>query len=101
MQISSLMAPTRQWQCLDWSRRHLEHGLPTDASRTKNLCVTGHLAFRGLVSQHDLPAYLRSRQVTVALGEKPHVVQYRAQGALAQWWPLCEGAIEGRAGLEP
>ena len=38
--------------------------------------VTGHLAYRALVAQRDLPAYLRSQQVTVWLGPDLHVVQY-------------------------
>ncbi|MFO1261839.1 MAG: FAD-dependent monooxygenase [Rhodoferax sp.] len=58
--------------------------------------VTGHLAFRGLVSQHDLPAYLRSRQVTVWLGEKLHVVQYPVRkGHWLNVVAIVEGAIEG------
>ena len=38
--------------------------------------VTGHLAYRALISQHELPAYLRSQQVTVWVGPDLHVVQY-------------------------
>lgn len=58
--------------------------------------VTGHLAYRGLVSQHDLPAYLRSRQVTVWLGEKLHVVQYPVRkGHWLNVVAIVEGAIEG------
>ncbi len=38
--------------------------------------VTGHLAYRALIAQRDLPAYLRSQQVTVWLGPDLHVVQY-------------------------
>jgi salicylate hydroxylase len=37
---------------------------------------TGHLAYRALVLQSDLPQALRSQQVTVWLGPKMHVVHY-------------------------
>lgn len=53
-----------------WSTvRHLL--LNDDAPR-----VTGHLAYRSLIAQRDLPGYLRSRQVTVWMGPHLHVVQY-------------------------
>ncbi len=38
--------------------------------------ITGHLAYRALIPQRDLPAYLRSQKVTVWLGPDLHVVQY-------------------------
>jgi salicylate hydroxylase len=38
--------------------------------------VTGHLAFRAMVPQTDLPAELRSQVVTAWLGPKFHAVQY-------------------------
>ena len=38
--------------------------------------ATGHLAFRALVSQSDLPEALRSGSVTVWLGPRLHIVQY-------------------------
>jgi len=38
--------------------------------------VTGHLAYRALVSQVALPQALRSQHVTVWLGPRLHVVQY-------------------------
>lgn len=38
--------------------------------------LTGHLAYRALVAQADLPAHLRSDQVTVWLGPRLHVVHY-------------------------
>ncbi|TXT38154.1 MAG: salicylate hydroxylase [Comamonadaceae bacterium] len=41
---------------------------------------TGHLAYRAMVRQSDLPAYLRSDQVTAWLGPKLHVVQYPVRG---------------------
>ena len=41
---------------------------------------TGHLAYRALVLQSDLPAQLRSWQVTAWLGPRLHVVQYPVRG---------------------
>jgi salicylate hydroxylase len=41
---------------------------------------TGHLAYRAMVAQADLPAHLRSDQVTVWLGPRLHVVQYPVRG---------------------
>ena len=41
---------------------------------------TGHLAYRALVRQADLPAALRSQQVTAWLGPRLHVVQYPVRG---------------------
>lgn len=40
---------------------------------------TGHLAYRALVAQSDLPAALRSQQVTAWLGPNTHMVQYPVQ----------------------
>jgi salicylate hydroxylase len=37
---------------------------------------TGHLAYRALVAQADLPAHLRSDEVTVWMGPRLHVVHY-------------------------
>ena len=37
---------------------------------------TGHLAYRALVAQADLPGHLRSDQVTVWMGPRLHVVHY-------------------------
>ncbi|ABM38322.1 FAD-dependent monooxygenase [Polaromonas naphthalenivorans] len=42
--------------------------------------VTGHLAYRAMLPQTSLPARLRSRQVTVWLGPKLHVVHYPVRG---------------------
>lgn len=42
--------------------------------------VTGHLAYRALVKQSDLPAALRSSHVTTWLGPKLHVVHYPVRG---------------------
>jgi salicylate hydroxylase len=41
---------------------------------------TGHLAYRALVAQDDLPAHLRSHHVTVWLGPRLHVVHYPVRG---------------------
>jgi len=41
---------------------------------------TGHLAYRALLQQSDLPAALRSQQVTAWLGPRLHVVQYPVRG---------------------
>ena len=60
-----------------WSviRRHLLHdGTPVP---------TGHLAYRTLVLQSELPVHLRSQQVTAWLGPRLHVVQYPVRGG--QW----------------
>jgi salicylate hydroxylase len=38
--------------------------------------VTGHLAYRALIAQRDLPAELRSQDIHVWLGPNLHVVQY-------------------------
>ncbi|MFM2075062.1 MAG: 3-hydroxybenzoate 6-hydroxylase 1 [Pseudomonadota bacterium] len=40
---------------------------------------SGHLAYRALVPQADLPAHLRSDQVSVWMGPRLHVVQYPVQ----------------------
>ncbi|MCA3236835.1 MAG: FAD-dependent monooxygenase [Curvibacter sp.] len=42
--------------------------------------VAGHLAYRALVRQSELPANFRSQQVTAWLGPKLHVVQYPVRG---------------------
>lgn len=47
---------------------------------------TGHLAYRALVAQADLPAHLRSQQVTVWMGPRLHVVHYPVRGG--QWLNL-------------
>lgn len=57
---------------------------------------TGHLAYRALVRQSDLPASLRSQQVTAWLGPKLHVVQYPVRGG--EWLNvvvIVHGRIEG------
>ncbi len=41
---------------------------------------TGHLAYRAMVRQSELPQSLRSQQVTAWLGPRLHVVQYPVHG---------------------
>ncbi len=56
--------------------------------------VTGHLAYRAMLAQADLPAALRSQAVTVWLGPKLHVVQYPVRGG--EWLnvvAIVEGAV--------
>ncbi|MDD2546386.1 MAG: FAD-dependent monooxygenase [Burkholderiaceae bacterium] len=48
--------------------------------------VTGHLAYRALVSQKALPSALRSQQVTAWLGPRLHAVQYPVRGG--EWLNL-------------
>ena len=47
---------------------------------------TGHLAYRALVAQADLPGHLRSDQVTVWMGPRLHVVHYPVRSG--QWLNL-------------
>ena len=57
---------------------------------------TGHLAYRALLRQSDLPAGLRSGQVTAWLGPQLHVVQYPVRGG--DWLNLVvvvHGASDG------
>ncbi len=49
----------------------LGHGLPE---------FTGHIAYRALVAQADLPAHLRSQDVSVWMGSQAHVVSYPVRG---------------------
>jgi salicylate hydroxylase len=49
----------------------LGDGLPT---------FTGHIAYRALVAQADLPPYLRSQDVSVWMGAQAHVVSYPVRG---------------------
>lgn len=57
---------------------------------------TGHLAYRAMVLQSDLPEHLRSRQVTAWLGPKMHVVQYPVRGG--EWLnvvAIVHGQVKG------
>ena len=47
---------------------------------------TGHLAYRAMVAQDELPAHLRSDQVTVWMGPRLHVVHYPVRSG--QWLNL-------------
>jgi salicylate hydroxylase len=47
---------------------------------------TGHLAYRAMLAQADLPAHLRSDQVTVWMGPRLHVVHYPVRSG--QWLNL-------------
>lgn len=42
--------------------------------------LTGHLAYRAVLAQADLPVHLRSDQVTVWMGPRLHVVHYPVRG---------------------
>ena len=73
-----------------WShvrRRLLNDGTPT---------ATGHLAYRAMVRQSDLPEAMRSQHVTAWLGPKLHVVQYPVRGG--DWLnvvAIIHGKVEG------
>lgn len=71
-----------------WVRRHLlADGAPL---------ATGHLAYRALVRQSDLPEKLRSQQITAWLGRRLHVVQYPVRGG--EWLnvvAVVEGQMQG------
>jgi salicylate hydroxylase len=57
---------------------------------------TGHLAYRTLIAQHDLPPQLRSGEVTVWLGPRLHVVTYPVH--LGEWLnvvAIVHGAVAG------
>ncbi len=58
--------------------------------------VTGHLAYRALIPQADLPAALRSKEVSIWLGARLHVVQYPVcAGAYLNVVAIVEGAVNG------
>lgn len=60
--------------------------------------LTGHLAYRALVLQADLPPHLRTQDVSVWMGPKVHVVQYPVRGG--EWLNvvcLTEGQLPGVA----
>jgi len=59
--------------------------------------VAGHLAYRALVRQSDLPQSLRSQQVTLWLGPRLHVVHYPVRGG--EWLnvvAIVHGQVQGR-----
>jgi salicylate hydroxylase len=55
---------------------------------------TGHLAYRALAAQRDLPAELRSMDVTVWLGERLHLVSYPVR--CGEWLNVV-AIVEGKA----
>lgn len=59
---------------------------------------TGHLAYRALLPQAQLPKRLRSQQVTVWLGPRLHVVQYPVRGGE---WLNVVAIVEGETAAEP
>jgi salicylate hydroxylase len=60
--------------------------------------ATGHLAYRALVRQAELPAALRSGRVTVWLGPGLHVVAYPVRGGD---WLNVVALVEGPAPADP
>jgi salicylate hydroxylase len=57
---------------------------------------TGHLAYRTMVLQRDLPKALKSQQVTAWLGPKLHVVQYPVRGgAWMNVVAIVHGQVQG------
>ncbi len=58
--------------------------------------ATGHLAYRGLVRQSDLPPPLRTREVTVWLAPGMHLVRYPVSGGdVVNTVCLVEGEVAG------
>lgn len=58
--------------------------------------MTGHLAYRTLAVQHDLPQALRSHDVTVWLGPRMHVVAYPVKaGELLNVVAIVQGGRDG------
>lgn len=58
--------------------------------------ITGHLAYRTLAAQRDLPLQLRSQDVTVWLGPRMHVVAYPVKaGELLNVVAIVQGAPRG------
>jgi len=58
--------------------------------------VTGHLAYRALIDQKQLPGHLRSGQVTVWVGPDLHVVQYPVRrGHMLNVVAIVQGEVKG------
>lgn len=58
--------------------------------------ATGHLAYRAMVRQRDLPALVRSQVVTAWMGPRFHVVQYPVRGG--EWLnvvAIVHGSVNG------
>lgn len=75
LQVSALIGADGIWSAV-------RQQLLGDASAR----FTGHLAYRALVAQVDLPAHLRSDQITVWMGPRLHVVHYPVRSG--QWLNL-------------
>lgn len=60
--------------------------------------ATGHLAYRGLVRQQDLPQQLRSSEVTVWLAPRMHLVTYPLRGGE---WLNAVCAVQGTQPGDP
>jgi salicylate hydroxylase len=60
--------------------------------------VTGHLAFRAMVRQSELPSGLRSQVVTAWLGPEFHAVQYPVRGGE---WLNVVAIVQGQVGGDP
>ena len=68
--------------------------VPADVA--PNPRATGHVAFRAMVRQADLPAALRSQVVTAWLGPRFHVVQYPVRGGeMLNVVAIVAGKVEG------
>lgn len=59
---------------------------------------SGHVAYRGMVAQADLPAHLRTQSVTAWLGARLHVVQYPVRRGE---WVNVVAVVEGRQSGAP
>lgn len=72
LQVDALIGADGVWSAV---RQHLLGDPPAR--------FTGHLAYRALVAQADLPAHLRTDEVTVWMGPRLHVVHYPVRSG--QW----------------
>ncbi len=60
--------------------------------------ATGHIAYRTLIAQHELPPALRSDEVTVWLGPRLHVVTYPVR---AGEWLNVVAIVQGTVAAHP
>ena len=84
-QADALVVADGVWSAL--RQQLLGDGLPR---------MTGHLAYRAVMAQSELPAHLRTQDVTVWMGPRVHVVQYPVRGG--DWLNvvcLSEGQLDG------
>lgn len=71
-------------------------GLRAEVAGAAPPIATGHLAYRGLVRQADLPLPLRSHEVTVWLAPRMHLVTYPVRGGeVLNAVCVVEGSIAG------